>query len=94
MGKQLASSTQIERQSKPSSLVLKSAVDEKKELLANYMEKYAIVAGRAITPQLLAVFYEALEDVPLNRLKAGLKQYLREGVRFPWPNDIREMSEL
>lgn len=63
-------------------------------LIADYLEKYATIADRAISPQLIATFAEALSDMPLNRLKQGLERYLKEGDRFPWPSQIREMGEL
>ena len=63
-------------------------------IIAIYLEKYATIADRAITPQLIAIFAEALSDMPMSRIEQGLKRYLREGERFPWPSQIREMGEL
>lgn len=68
--------------------------DQRRELIAGYLEKYALIANRALTPELLALYEESLADVPVNRLRAGLKEYLREGDRWPWPSDIIEASEL
>jgi hypothetical protein len=63
-------------------------------IIADYLEKYASIADRAISPQLISIFAEALSDMPLNRIKQGLERYLKEGERFPWPSHIRELGEL
>ena len=76
------------------SLQVKTETQERKEVISEYLEKYALIANRALTPQLLALYVEALEDVPLSRIKAGLKDWLENGDKWPWPSDIRTASEL
>ena len=84
---------EIVRQERPSSLV-KTESQEKAEVISEYLEKYALIANRALTPALLALYLEALSDLPLNRLKAGLKEWLETGDKWPWPSEIRTASEL
>ena len=70
------------------------AIKPEESLISDYLEKYATIAGRAVTPQLIEVFVEALADMPYSRIKEGLEKYLKEGDRFPWPSDVRRMGEL
>ena len=90
MAKSSASNNKIAL--RESSISLASKPEE--AIIADYLEKYATIADRAITPQLISIFAEALADMPLNRIKQGLERYLKEGERFPWPSQIRELGEL
>ena len=90
MAKSSASNNKIAL--RESSISLASKPEE--AIIAVYLEKYATIADRAITPQLISIFAEALADMPLNRIKQGLERYLKEGERFPWPSQIRELGEL
>lgn len=67
---------------------------ERTALVGEYLYKYSIITGREIIPELVAVFSESLSDLSDARLRAGLEEYLRAGKGFPWPSDIRDMSEL
>lgn len=67
--------------------------DVKTDVIATYVEKYAAIAGRAITPQLLTVYVEALDDLELRVIRKGLAEYLRCGTKFPWPGDLRDYCE-
>lgn len=80
-------------QKKPTSLA-KSEDKEREKIISDALEKFALIANRNITPALLDIYVEALSDLPLNRLRAGVKEWLEEGDKFPWPRDIREASEL
>lgn len=93
MARQLSSSKAIVPQSS-NSLQPPTPEEERKLVLAEYLYKYAAIANREMTAELLSIFFEALSDVPLNRLKCGLRDYLVNGDRFPWPSEIREASEL
>lgn len=77
-----------------SSLPAVTESQQRDNILTEYLEKYACIANRALTPQLMAIYEEALRDVPLTRLKAGLEEWLKEGKQFPWPSELREASEL
>jgi hypothetical protein len=64
-------------------------------LVGSYLYKYAAIdRNRVVDEELIGIFVEALEGLDLKELERGLKAYLTEGVRFPWPAEIREMSEL
>jgi len=43
---------------------------------------------------MILIYVEALKDLPLSRLRAGLKEWLEEGDHFPWPSEIKEAGEL
>ena len=77
-----------------SSLQQTTSEQERKQALSSYLYKYAAIANREMTAELLGIFLEALEDVPVKRIKVGLANYLRDGDRFPWPSDIRECSAI
>ena len=94
MVKSSASNNKISLRENNTSLAIKPERAVVEATIADYLEKYATIADRAITPQLIATFAEALADMPLSRIEQGLKRYLREGERFPWPSQIREMGEL
>lgn len=91
-GKPSQSSTQIIKQS-PTTLA-PAAHREKQTLIANYLNDFATIANRVVTPQLLQIFEDALSDLPVSRLRAGLDGWLKNGDRFPWPSNIREEAEL
>lgn len=80
------------KQPNPTSIVIEE--QQKRELLAGYIVKFAAIANRAVTDELQEVFFEALHDLSEKELKRGLEEYLREGDRMPWPVDIRNLSEL
>lgn len=75
-------------------LTVTSENDERKKLISEYLNKYATISGRIITPQLMEIFEESLSDLSVSRLRAGFKLYLQEGDRFPWPSQIRDLAEL
>jgi hypothetical protein len=78
----------------PLTLAAQAEYRQKQVLVAHYLSDYAAIANRAVTPQLLQIYEDALRDIPVNRLQAGLEKWLRDGDRFPWPSDIREAAEL
>jgi hypothetical protein len=64
-------------------------------LVGDYLCKYALICGRDLGDgEVIKVFAEALEDIEPRRLKAALEEYLKTGEKFPWPSDIRALSEL
>ena len=65
----------------------------KADLISSYVEKFACIAGREVTPQMYAVYIEALEGIDVRILRKGLKRCLEEATRFPWPGDVREACE-
>ena len=76
------------------SLQIKTDEEQKSEVISEYLEKYALIANRTMTPELYGIYVEALRDLPLSRIKAGLKEWLESGDKFPWPANIREAGEL
>jgi hypothetical protein len=70
-----------------------SEQERKAELVKDYVEKYAAIAGRAITPMVFDLYVEALADIDERRLAKGLKRYLREGTAWAWPGQLREFCE-
>lgn len=69
---------------------------EQTNLIGDYLCKLAIIEGRnrVVDEELTALFVDALDDIPLKRLERGFKEYLKEGDRFPWPSQVRDLSEL
>lgn len=71
-------------------------VDEKAELISGYMEQYAAIAGKVLTPQLYGLYISVIAAQPnfdLARIEKGLKSYLETGNRFPWPSELIEAIE-
>ena len=64
------------------------------DLIGQWLEKFGSIAGKAITPQLIAVYVEALKEVEDRRLVAGFEECLRTATHWPWPAEIRDASEL
>ena len=93
MGKPLASSKEIVKQEQPSLPVLKPEQEAKAELIFGYLQKYALIETRVLTPELIAVYCEALDDFDLRRIRKGLKKYLEQGTRWPWPGTLAEWIE-
>lgn len=94
LGKRLPESKAITRQDskqlQPQDL---TPEQQKADLITAYVEKFAAIAGRAVTPQMYAVYVEALEDCQTRRIEKGLKRYLQEGTNWPWPGTLREYIE-
>lgn len=67
--------------------------DKKLIVVTGYLEMYAAISGRTMTPRLYEIFMSALEDLELRKIEKGLKTYLLEGKKFPWPADLREVIE-
>ncbi len=68
-------------------------VDEKADLITGYVEKFAAIAGRAVTPQMFGIYIEALRDYDTRRIEKGLKAYLERGTAWPWPGTLSEWIE-
>ena len=90
MDKQFQSNNKIALREQQSSLV---KVDSKADIITAYVEKFAIIAQRPVTSALYAIYIEALGDLELRKIEKGLKRYLREGDRFPFPGTLREYIE-
>jgi hypothetical protein len=71
-------------------------VDERADLITEYLEKYAAIAGKDMTPQLYSIYVTVISSQPdfdLGRIQKGLKSYLETGKRWPWPADLVEAIE-
>ena len=80
------------KQSQPQSLTPKQ---ERTALIGEYLYKYAILdRNRVVDEELIAIFVEGLSDLDDKELERGLKNYLKDGARFPWPKEIIELSDL
>jgi hypothetical protein len=89
--KHLALRQQTVLQGKPSPALTEH--DLKIEAIANYVEKFATIANRAITPQLLSIYIEALEEFELRRIKKGLARALQGVKSWPWPAELIDWIE-
>jgi hypothetical protein len=87
MEKQLTSKPGIVLQGNSLPLV-KTEWDERADLVADYMEKFACIANRAITPQLLSIYVAALEDYDIGRIRKGMDEALKGVNAWPWPSDL------
>lgn len=85
-------SSQIARQSQHT--LARAEHNEKQQLIANYLNDFATISARVVTPQLLKIYEDAFADMSVSRLEAGLRGWLKEGDRWPWPANIREVAEL
>ena len=71
-----------------------TAEQQRVDLVGSWLEKFGSIAGKAITPTLIAVYVEALADVDDRRLVAGFEECLRTATHWVWPAEIRDASEL
>ena len=76
-----------------SELVQQSEVNQKTILITGYVEKFATIAGRGITPALYQIYVEALSNIEQRKLEKGLRRYLETGDRWPWPGTLAEYCE-
>ena len=72
---------------------LSQSIEPEKVVISEYLEKFGAIAGRVVTEQMYSIYFEALEGVDLRRIEKGLKRYLQEGKRWPWPGELREFCE-
>lgn len=81
------------KQSQEQSLTLEQ---QRVSLIGEYLYKFAAIANRDLgkSGEVVTIFAEALSDLTPKELERGLKEYLNEGKGFPWPSEIRELSEL
>ena len=92
MAKRLQSGTAIVKQSQPQSL---TPSQQRTALIGEYLYKYAVIdRNRVVDEELIGIFVEALDGLDDKELDRGLKKYLKEGSRFPWPSEIIELSDL
>lgn len=92
MAKRLQSGTEIVKQSQPQSL---TPSQERTALIGVYLYKYAALdKNRVVDEELIAIFVEGLSGLDDKELERGLKNYLKEGDRFPWPKNIIDLSDL
>jgi hypothetical protein len=86
----LQSGKGIEKQSSKQSLTLEQ---ERAALVGGYLYKYGVIANRAVDPELIAIYVEALDGLEARRIEKGLKEYLRDGTVWPWPGTLRQYIE-
>ena len=67
--------------------------EEKASVITCYVQKYAAIAGRAVTPEVFKIYVESLSRYEIRRLEKGLKSYLEQGTRFPWPGDLADYCD-
>ena len=80
------------KQSQPQSL---TPNQQRTALIGEYLYKYAAIdRNRVVDEELIAIFVEGLDGLDEKELERGLKNYLKEGKRFPWPSEIIELSDL
>jgi len=79
---------------KPSSGLSLAPDKERTALVGEYLYKYAVICNRQVDEEMILIYCEALKDLPLSRLKAGLVEWLEEGDAWPWPSQIREAGSL
>src|ERR1700735_4192911 len=92
LAKRLISSSQIVKQ-EPQPLQAYQSVDEKANLISGYLEKFAAISGRAMTPLMFSVYIEALSGFETRRIEKGLKSYLEKGTAWPWPGLLHVSTE-
>ena len=94
MVKQSNSKSQIVLREKHTSLDRPKSEEEiRREVICDYLDKYALIANRAMTPTLYDIYMEALKRQDLRKIRKGLASYLREGSKWPWPADLIEAIE-
>lgn len=54
---------------------------------------YALFENKTVTDELLDAYLAALEHFGLRQIEKGLKRYLQEGTRWPWPGMLAEYIE-
>jgi hypothetical protein len=93
MVKRLQSGKEIEKQSQPQSL---TPSQQRTALVGEYLYKFAVIEGRnrVIDEEAISIFVEGLAGLEPKEIERGMKNYLMEGDRFPWPKEIRELSGL
>ena len=91
MNKLLPQGNAIEKRSQTLSL---APDKERVALVGEYLYKYAVICNRQVDEEMILIYCEALKDLPLTRLNAGLKEWLEEGDHFPWPAEVREAGSL
>lgn len=66
---------------------------QRKEALSLALAKACCAYSRSMTPETLAVYYEALEDVDPQNLADGMLWHLRFSKWWPTPADLRRKAE-
>jgi hypothetical protein len=84
---------EIEKPGTSSLQALEPEPVRKAAVIRDYIEKYALIEAKATTPELLNVYFEALEHFDLRRIEKGLRAYLQKGTRWPWPGTLAEWIE-
>lgn len=70
-----------------------SEFDEKTLVITTYVEKFAAIANRPVTPAVFAAYLEALEDLDIQRIRKGLSEAMKDAESFPWPGTLRRYCE-
>ena len=81
------------QQENPSFLDSKTEAQNKADVITAYLEKFGAIENRVITSQTYAVYIEALSRFELRKIEKGLKTYLEQGERWPWPGTLAEFIE-
>lgn len=59
-------------------------------MIERYLRMFATVESRTVTDELLEVYFIALKGYDLSRIEKGMRRYLKEGTRWPWPGSLAE----
>lgn len=65
----------------------------KVELVSGYLEDFAAIDGRVVTEKQYTIYIRALDGLSVRQIEKGLKKYLQQGTRWPWPGTLREFCE-
>lgn len=72
-----------------------SEEERKAEVIASYLEKFAAIDNRVVTPTLYGIYIEALSGrFSLRQIEKGLRNALESEVtRWPWPAQLAEIID-
>lgn len=59
-------------------------------MIETYLRKYAVFDGKVVTDEMLEGYLDALEHFELRQIEKGLRKYLQQGTRWPWPGTLAE----
>ena len=62
---------------------------EKRERFAHIMAALGEVFGKEMTTTQLELYYEVLDDVPIERIEENAYKHIRNGIFFPKPIELR-----
>lgn len=71
-------------------MTVRPMLQNDRDVFAGLMENLRVVFKREVDDQLIALYWDALKDQPITKVRIQVERHIRYGKHFPRPSELRE----